>query len=63
MAATPLEKMIDGALKQALDQVRTELASLMLGGETGTITIHCGRKDLIVEINRKCEAVPIDRRP
>jgi hypothetical protein len=45
---------------EILSQVDDELAALLAAGEVGTITVHCGVNQLLVEVNRKRE--PIKRR-
>ncbi len=53
MAATPPE------LKAILEQVEAELMTVMLSGETATITIHCGRGDLAVEVVSRRKHDPV----
>lgn len=50
-------------LQAILKQVAAELASIKKARETGTVTVHCGRDDLYVEVTRKRkhEAVPIEQ--
>jgi hypothetical protein len=36
-----------------IEQVRQEIATMMAAGENGTVTIHVGRADLHVEVERK----------
>lgn len=57
MAATPPE------LTAILAQVEAELTTMLLSGETGSVTVHCGRGDLYVEAvsKRKHEAVLIQQ--
>jgi hypothetical protein len=45
MAATPLEKMIDCALKQA----RAELMRLYADGDIGKIELNCGKQQIRVK--------------
>lgn len=52
MAATPEVVAI-------LQQVEVELTAIVLAGETGTVTIHCGRGDLAVEVTRRHKRDPV----
>jgi hypothetical protein len=56
MAATPEVTAI-------LQQVETELTAMLLAGETGTVTVHCGVDQLVVKANpeRKHEPVRLER--
>jgi hypothetical protein len=40
-------------LAAIIDQVAAEIAAMMAVGENGTVTIHVGRADLHVEVERK----------
>lgn len=42
---TGLERAID----DALEQVRAELMRLYADGDTGTVTVHCGKEQLRVK--------------
>lgn len=57
MAQTPPE------LAAILDTVTTELQAMLLAGETGTVTVHCGSGQLVVEVvsKRKHDAVLIQQ--
>lgn len=50
-------------LTAILEQVTAELQSMLLAGEVGQVTIHCGRGDLSVEVTsrRKYEPVRIEQ--
>lgn len=50
-------------LKAVLEQVEAELSAMLLAGEVGTVTVHCGRGDLSVEAicKRKHEPVLIQQ--
>lgn len=57
MSASPPE------LKAILEQVEAELSAMLLAGEIGSVTVHCGRGDLYVEAvsKRKHDAVLIQQ--
>ena len=46
-------------LKAILEQVEAELTAILLAGEVGTVTIHCGRGDLYVETVSKRRHDPV----
>lgn len=46
-------------LKTILEQVETELSAIVSAGEVGTLTIHCGRADLYVEVVTKRKHDPV----
>jgi len=50
-------------LRAILDQVETELAAMLLSGETGTVTVHLGGDQLVVKRNaeRKYEPVRLSK--
>lgn len=51
-------------LKAILEQVEAELTAMMLVGDVGSVTVHCGKYDLAVEVvsKRKHEPVLIVRK-
>lgn len=57
MAATPPE------LSNILEQVQAELTAMLSAGEIGTVTIHCGRNDLSVEVMAKRRHAPVRLEP
>lgn len=46
-------------ITEILRQVETELAAMVMAGETGTVTVHCGRGDLLVEVTAKRKRDPV----
>lgn len=46
-------------LQAVLEQVEAELSAMILAGSVGTLTIHCGRTDLIVEVMTKRKHDPV----
>lgn len=46
-------------IAEILRQVESELAAMVLAGETGTVTVHCGRGDLSVEVTAKRKRDPV----
>lgn len=56
MAASP-------EIEQVLEQVRAELQRMATTNESGTVTIHCGANQFVVEANRKLEPVKRAARP
>lgn len=46
-------------LKAILEQVETELTAMLLAKEVGSVTIHCGRNDLAVEVTSKRKYEPV----
>lgn len=55
MAATPLEKMIE----RAMAQVRAELIRLYSDGDVGTVTLHCGEKQIRVKAAPERNSEPV----
>lgn len=51
------------ALKEILDLVEAELTAMILAGETGAVTIHCGENQMVVKATpeRKHEPVRFER--
>lgn len=56
MASTP-------EIDSILAQVRAELERMAQTNESGTVTIHCGANQYIVEANRKLEPIKRTQRP
>jgi hypothetical protein len=52
MAATP-------EVAEILAQVEAELMAMLQAGETGMITVHCGRGDMAVEVTAKRKRDPV----
>ena len=46
-------------LDAILEQVSSEIVAMMASGENGTVTIHVGRADLHVEVERKRRHQPV----
>lgn len=46
-------------VQEIIKQVQDELTKLLRDHETGTITIHCGRGDLMVEVVIKRKQEPV----
>ena len=46
-------------LAAIIEQVTREIATMMTAGENGTVTIHVGRADLHVEVERKRRHPPV----
>jgi hypothetical protein len=51
MASVPPE------IEQVIEQVRVELLRMADTSESGTVTIHCGANQFVVEANRKLEPI------
>lgn len=50
-------------VKRVLDQIQLELLRLVDANEIGTVTIHCGANQLVVEVNRKLDPVKREGKP
>lgn len=50
-------------VQKILDQVQSELAAMILAGETGTVTVHCGVDQMTVKANpeRRHEPIRLER--
>lgn len=46
-------------LQEILTQVEAELTRMVESGETGTVVVHCGRGDVVVEVTRKHKHEPV----
>ena len=53
MTATPPE------IRQILAQVEAELSAMLMVGDVGSVTIHCGPGDLLVEVTAKRKHKPV----
>lgn len=46
-------------VKRVLEQVEAELMAIIVAGEVGTVTVHCGAGDLSVEVTAKRKNKPV----
>lgn len=44
-------------IERVLQQVQAELLRMVDANEIGTLTVHCGANQLVVEVNRKLDPV------
>lgn len=46
-------------MKRVLEQVEAELTAMVIAGAVGTVTVHCGAGDLLVEVTTKRKHKPV----
>lgn len=49
-------------VQRVLEQLQSELLRMVEANEIGTLTVHCGATNLVVEINRKLDPVQRERK-
>ena len=50
-------------VQEILQRVGAELTALLTTNEVGTITLHCGASQTVIEVNRKLDPVKRQAKP
>ena len=54
---------VSSQVQKVLQQVEVELRAILIANQIGTITVHCGPEQTIVEVSRKFDPLKREAKP